>query len=212
VAASGVEPSTRYVASDSFWRDDGNGLAIVASNFPPGGIRAIAVDPTNRSQVFAIGPNRAQLASVDGGQHWALLGQETPADASSLTIGNGPARFFVGTSEHGVYASGDGLAWSNASGFVNGALPTRVVAALVYDPASGDSYVGPTGETARGALYAGTDIGLYKSIDSGVSWSSMPFHQSIVALAVGPPGLRLMIAADPEGNIYRSTDGGSTWN
>jgi photosystem II stability/assembly factor-like uncharacterized protein len=212
VAAAGVDPSARYVASDSFWRSDGTGLAIVASDLPAPGFRALAIDPTTRSKVFAIGPNQALLASDNGGEHWVRLGEETPVDATSLTIGNGPLRFYVGTSDHGVFASGDGRAWSNASGFVNGALPTRVVAALAYDPASGDSYVGPTGDTARGALYAGTDIGLFKSIDGGVSWSAMPFHQAIAALAVDSTDLRLMIVADSQGNIYRSTNGGSTWN
>jgi hypothetical protein len=212
LATSGSESSTLYAAGDSFWRDDGSGLAVVASNLPGGIARILAVEPGNARQVFAIGPNRTFLGSTDGGQHWALLGSETPANATSLTIGGSLAHFYVGTSADGVFASSDGKSWINASGFVNGALPTHVVAALVFDPASGDRFVGPTGATATGALYAGTDQGIFKSIDGGISWSAMPFHHPTVALAVGPPGVKLMIAADSAGNIYRSTDGGATWN
>lgn len=212
IATSGAEPSTLYVAGDSFWRDDGSGLAIVASNVPGGSLRALAIDPGDARRVFAIGPSRTFLASEDGGQQWGLLGSETPADATSLTMGNSQSRFYVGTTDHGVFASSDGQTWVNASGFVNGALPTRAVASVVFDPASGDRYVGPTGDTASGALFAGTDRGIFKSIDGGVSWNAMPFHQPTVALAVGPPGVHLMIAADPDGNVYRSTDGGGTWN
>jgi hypothetical protein len=212
IAASGADPTSLYIAGDSFWRDDGSGLAIVASKLPGQSVRVLAVDPGDARRVFAIGPGQSFLASVDGGQNWGVLGTETPADATSLTLGNSQARFYVGTSDHGVFASSDGQTWVNASGFVNGALPTHTVAAVVFDPASGDRYVGPTGDTASGALYAGTDQGVFKSIDGGISWNAMPFHQPTVALAVGPAGVRLMLAADPAGNVYRSTDGGATWN
>lgn len=212
VATSDTNPAVAYLAGDSLWRDEGNGPAVVTTDLAPRGIRALAVDPADIHRVFAIGPGRMFLTSADGGQHWALLGEETPADATSLAVGNSRTRFYVGTSGHGVFASGDGRAWVNASGFVNGALPTRAVAAVAFDPASGDSYVGPNGDAASGALYSGTDMGVFKSIDGGLSWSALPLHQPTVALAVGPPGLRLMIAADSVGNVYRSTDGGGTWN
>ncbi|HUX88183.1 MAG TPA: hypothetical protein VMW65_14365, partial [Chloroflexota bacterium] len=113
---------------------------------------------------------------------------------------------------HGVFASADGRSWVNANGFVNGALPTQTIYAIAFDPHSGDRYVGPSGENLTGALYVGTDVGIFKSIDQGQSWSALPLNHPIAALAVSTSGPHLMLAVDPSGQVYRSEDGGSSWN
>ena len=62
-------------------------------------------------------------------------------------------------------------------------------------------------------LYAGTDAGLFKSVDGGASWrlsSDGLETYSVYALAVdqSAPG---MLYAGAAGGIYKSTDGGTTW-
>jgi photosystem II stability/assembly factor-like uncharacterized protein len=200
-----------YAGGDGLWKSDGSGVTKITSNLPAP-IRALAVDPRDARRLLAATDNRTILASSDGGQTWGALGDNAPANITGLAFGD-PANptIFASTSGNGIFASVDGRSWSNASGFVNGALPTRNVFAIAFDPLSGDRYVGPSGQSLSGALYAATDIGIFKSIDAGVSWSPMPFHQAVVALAVAPDGSHRLLAVDANGNVYRSTDGGATW-
>jgi hypothetical protein len=210
--ASTASGGVGYLAGSGLWRIASTGIAPVQTNLPTSEVTAIAGDPDDPRRLYAIVRSRGLLASGDGGATWQLLGSGIPSDANSLALPSGAtARFFVGTTQHGVFASSDGQGWTNASGFVNGALPTHNVTAVAFDARSGDQYVGPSGQAASGALYAGTDIGVFKSIDSGLSWSSMPFHHPIVALAVAADGSHFMLALDSDGNVYRSQDGGNSW-
>lgn len=210
IGAGGDTGSSVLFAGTRLWRGNGQGVDQIATDLPVAQVRAIAVDPRDSRQAYAVVPGRGLFKSADAGNTWSLVSPNLPADATSLAI-SGDGLLFLGTAANGVFLSGDGQGWSNANGFVNGALPTRAIAAVAFDPASGDRYVGPSGETLTGALYAGTDGGLYKSIDGGRSWSALPLHHPLAALAVDPTGRHLMLAVDVNGDVYRSTDGGNSW-
>lgn len=197
-----LDGSRIYLAGSRWWMADGNGLREFSSNLPAASVRALAVDPADPNHLYAAAEGQGLLASTDAGAHWAIIGPNLPAGFTSLVVGPGQL-FFAATDGHGIFASADGREWSNANGFVNGALPTSTIRAITFDPNSGDRYVSPTGETQTGALFVGTDRGIYKSIDSGVSWSSQTFHQPIAALAVDPSGTRRMIVVGTDGNVYR---------
>jgi photosystem II stability/assembly factor-like uncharacterized protein len=210
--------SPAYLAGSAWWTGEGNQFS--ASSAAPAlvTVRALAGDGADPRRIYALtGPANTSATSLyrsdDAGQHWQLLGADAPGDADSLAL-VGPTNpiIFVGTAGHGVFASQDGRTWTNASGFVNGALPTRTITAIAFDPQSGDRFVGPTGQAFTGALYVGTDRGVYKSIDQGISWSTLGFQQPVAALAAAPDGSRLLLVADPAGRVYRSTDGGVSWN
>jgi hypothetical protein len=190
-AAAGTPPLI-YLAGSRFWRAAEAGFVPVTTDLPANGARALAVDPTDVQKMYALSAGPSLLRSVDGGAHWSSMGSDLPSDANSLALGGGggPA-FYLGTAGQGVFASVDGHAWANASGFVNGALPTRVVSAVAFDPLSGDRYVSPQGQSSTGALFAATDQGLFKSIDGGLSWGPLPLRQTIVALAAPRVTFRL---------------------
>ncbi|MGH2458245.1 MAG: zinc-ribbon domain-containing protein [Chloroflexota bacterium] len=212
VGAGTSDSSPIYLAGGHFWRGDQRGFQQVATDLPGGPVQALAVDPSDPERVYAVVAARGLFQSDDAGQHWAQLGSAVPDGVTGLVLVGGARRlFFIATSGHGVFASADGRSWTNANGFVNGALPTQTVFSLAYDPHSGDRYVSPTGDTMSGALYAGTDVGLFKSIDGGESWGPLPFRQAVAAIAVSTTGDRLMLAIDPNGNVYRSRDGGVSW-
>jgi photosystem II stability/assembly factor-like uncharacterized protein len=216
VGAIGMAADPRlgiYLAGTSLWRFDiHKGLTPIQTTLPTADVVALAVDPTDARRFYAVVQGRGLLASGDAGGTWQQVAN-LPTGANSLALApTASARYFVGTAAHGVFASSDGRSWVNASGFVNGALPTANVSAVAFDPGSGDQYVSPSGQATSGALYAATDHGVYKSIDSGISWSSMPFHRDTVALAVATDGSHLMLALDADGNVYRSKDGGNSWS
>ena len=62
-------------------------------------------------------------------------------------------------------------------------------------------------------IFAGTDHGLFRTIDSGKSWVESKkglFNQDIRALAVDPKDSRLIYAGTPKG-IFKSWDSGESW-
>lgn len=205
--------SSIYLAGTRLWRDGPNGFRPVATRLPTASVQALAVDPADANRLYALISGSGTYRSDDGGKGWTRLGTEVPSQATSLTLArDGWPLFFVGTAGHGVFASADGRSWVNANGFVNGALPTQTIYAIAFDPHSGDRYVGPSGQNSTGALYVGTDLGLFKSIDQGQSWSALPLNHPVAALAVSTSGPHLMLAVDPSGQVYRSEDGGASWN
>ena len=63
-------------------------------------------------------------------------------------------------------------------------------------------------------LYAGTDGGLYKSLDGGDHWAATDgplTGQSVTSLVFDPWTDRLRYAGTSQGGVYRSEDEGATW-
>ncbi len=112
----------------------------------------------------------------------------------------------VGTIGQGVMMSADGGgSWARAS-VRQGMHSDCIVKALVSDP------------WHPGAVYAGTDMGLYKSDDGGAAWRLLdtPMNGSMVwSIAIDPVDSSVMFAGtgtpSPPG-IFRSADGGKSWD
>jgi photosystem II stability/assembly factor-like uncharacterized protein len=65
----------------------------------------------------------------------------------------------------------------------------------------------------QSVIFAGTDHGLFRSMDSGESWVESKqglFNQDIRALAVDPKNPQLVYAGTPKG-IFKSEDQGENW-
>lgn len=111
----------------------------------------------------------------------------------------------VGTVGQGVMASvDDGESWTRAS-VRQGMHSDCIVRALLPDPRRPE------------VVYAGTDMGLYRSDDAGAKWRLLntPMEGSMVwSLAVDPVDPSIMFAGTGTPNkpgIYRSTDAGKSW-
>jgi photosystem II stability/assembly factor-like uncharacterized protein len=187
-------------------------------------VRALAVDPADADRLWLAIEGSGLFRSDDGGRTWARTATELPANATALAaVGErGPSAdrtgeglvLYLASATDGVLASADeGRSWAPASGVVNGALPTRRVSSLTFDAASGDTAVSPDGRTLRGTLYAGTEQGLFRSVDRGQSWARLSLAVPVAAIAAsGSGGAGTLLAADREGAIYRSRDRGVTWD
>lgn len=109
-------------------------------------------------------------------------------------------RVYVGTVGQSVFRSEDGgETFRRAS---NGLFPESEVRALRVDP-----------RDAR-TLYAGTDRGFYRSRDGAEHWEHVESpmdHGQIWSLAQDPREPRTLFAGVCPAALYRSPDGGDTW-
>ena len=61
-------------------------------------------------------------------------------------------------------------------------------------------------------MYVAMRDGLFKSVDAGKSWSSIGKDlKNLAAVAVNPKRPAEVYAATDEGVIFKSADGGTTW-
>ena len=111
----------------------------------------------------------------------------------------------VGTIGQGVMMSpDDGASWTRAS-VRHGMHSDAIVKCLLADPERPET------------VYAGTDLGLYRTDDAGAKWARLdtPMNGSMVwSLAIDPVDPRVMFAGTGTPStpgIHRSTDAGKTW-
>lgn len=129
--------------------------------------------------------------------------------------------YYMGTVGGGIWKSTDqGLKWTNIS---DGKLPSASasIGAIAVAPSNPKIiYVG-TGETdIRNTMIPGD--GVFKSTDAGKTWhyAGLRDTHTISAIVVDPNNPDIVYAssmghvfvADPQRGVFKSTDGGKTWN
>lgn len=166
----------------------------------------------------------AQTVPVDNSINWTSLG---PGGGGAMTaIAIDPVNddiVYVGTDLAGVFKTTDG---GQSFKFINKGLKNLVIQEIAIDSRN------------TNILYIGTEGGLYKSSDSGETWSKkvngfIPSGGSlsypVKAIAIDPNNSRVIYAGIGEahgnayvyhtttyerysqGQIYKSTNGGETW-
>lgn len=130
---------------------------------------------------------------------------------------NDPDRWIMGTTGGGVWESTDnGVSWGNVSdGWFGGSI--GAVAVAPSDP--NVVYVGQGSMDIRGNTSTGR--GVWKSVDGGRTWSFIGLRETgqIGRIEVHPKDHDLVYAAalghpfgkNPERGVFRSKDGGDTW-
>lgn len=172
---------------------------------------SIAVDPNNSSVVYC-GTNKEGLwVSTNGGESFAnVIGGENvtvvAADEASGTVNGRTKVVYAGVYGKGVYKSTDGgVTFSAISGGPLKPYRFQVMDGILY--ASGD-------RTASGDAY---NAGLFRY--TGSAWEDITPSMrgginTVGGFAVSKSNPNLIIAQGMpyrENNMYRSTDGGKTW-
>lgn len=189
-----------YVTTDggAHWQARGSG-------FPAGDTMGALVAGSDQQTLVAGSQEHGIYVSLDKGATWQTSSAGIPGKANIYTLLSDPAShtIYAAVDGVGVFASVDaGRSWTERST----GLPTHVFA-LVALPAYGVNLYGTT-------LYAGTERGLYASVDYGAHWmltGSVLATSRVLSLALDPttPG---SLYAGTDGVVLRSTDGGRNWH
>jgi hypothetical protein len=199
----GIVYASAAVASLFRSSDAGDTWADVS--LPAGPVTALAVDPTNSSNLVAANQSAA-FRSTNRGNSW--MGATASSMYSLLFAGQNSsvvygadfsATYYWGTSNRpgSLYKSTDGgSTWTShrsAFGFYRGAL--------AVDPAN------------PSILYAGS-VGVYKSENSGSTWVQKLSTPNLVVtgIVVDPRDPDTLYASIFEGGVIRSLDRGESWS
>ena len=173
-------PNTLYFGTDRLYRSDNRGTTmVVVSQAPlPARISSIGISPQN---------DNVRVIGLTSGQVFA-----TTTGSSTLTDITGPipAKYIARIA---VDPNNPNIAYLTISGFgvtfgqhvwkttnLNGAPPTWTAAGVgIPDIPVSAFAIDPDDSNI---LYAGTDIGVYRSIDGGTSWT--PFSNGLPRVAV----------------------------
>ena len=202
LAASPQNPQRLYAAGhEVFLRSDDGGQtwAPVAGALQRADIHAFAASPDDANLVYAYVANSGLQMSRDGGANWQPLAGAA-GQVTALAAGPG-GLLYAGTANEGVFESSDGGQSWQRGGLSD--FGTQITA-LSLAPGSDDVYAG---------AMMGSMTMLHRRVAGG-AWESVSFSGTnpILAIALSPHEEGLLVLADQGGRVYRSRDGGQSWN
>lgn len=138
--------------------------------------------------------------------------------ASSGVVGE-PMTYYMGTVGGGIYKTvDDGITWKNVS---DGFLKTGTVGSIAVSESNPNIVIAGMGEHAARGVMTSMGDGVYKSTDAGKTWKHIGLDKSrhISDVVIHPTNPDIIYAAvqgaqygaTSERGIYRSMDGGATW-
>lgn len=208
---------TNYTRRDFLVRAGLVGGALTVMG-PAAGQRLLAESAAASDLSNGILGGRAIDPGAYSGLRWRMLGPfrggRCPASAG---VAGRPNEFYFGSANSGVWKTIDGgRVWEP----VFDAQPVASIGAVAVAPSAPDVvYVGTGESTLRDSMGFGN--GMYKSTDAGKTWTHLGLDatQHIGRIAIDPKNPNVvfvaaigkMYAASPDRGVYRSRDGGRTW-
>ena len=153
------------------------------------------------------------------GMRYRMLGPARGGRVTTVTgVPQQPQTFYMGSTGGGIWKTTNaGQSWTNVS---DGSLATASMGSIdVADSDPNIVYAGTGSDGIRSNVSIGR--GIYKSIDAGKTWSFIGLRDmgQIGSVIVHPANPDIVLAAalgnpfkpTPERGVYRTRDGGRTW-
>jgi hypothetical protein len=226
LAVAKSNPSTIYAAAGApnggilKSTDGGTTWSFLGSSvFANHTFGALAVDPTNANVVYVAvntWPTGGVYKSTDGGQTWKLTTAAVGGTATDLVLDvNQPSTLYAGftaaaAGSNGIWKTTDGgTTWKpSSSGIAD--LPSWGYIRLAQSPSnSSDVYATVLDSNNPNGIKR------YRSTSGAAGWTAMtdlPTSEGWRIVLGVDPGNPLVVYANGDHNLYKSTDGGTTWN
>ncbi|MEO7083138.1 MAG: glycosyl hydrolase, partial [Gemmatimonadaceae bacterium] len=221
--------------------DGGKTTLPVSDAYFGGSIGALAIDEKNPDVVWSGGGEYAIRGDVsygdgvwktiDGAKTWQYMGLKETQQISRIVLDprNSDVAYVAAlghvwgaTPDRGVYKTTDGgKSWKKIL-FKNdstGAIE------LVMDPSNPDVLYSALWQAGRNPwmlISGGTGGGIYKTADAGAHWTEITHNTGLPSGIIGNVGMAIspakpnrvwaLIENEPNGGVYRSDDGGTSWS
>jgi photosystem II stability/assembly factor-like uncharacterized protein len=165
----------------------------------------------------------SMLASVDSnllkGLHWRMVGPNRGGRVTSVTgVSSQPFTFYMGVASGGVWKTTD--AGQNWFPITDGQIPLGSIGAIqVAESNPNIVYVGTGSDGLRSNVSTGR--GVYRSTDAGKTWTFVGLREvgQIGAVRIHPSNPDIvyvsavgnLFAPNAERGVFRTRDGGRTW-
>ena len=137
---------------------------------------------------------------------------------SSGVVGQ-PLTYYMGSTGGGIWKTeDDGITWKNIS---DGYLKTGTIGSIAVSESNPNIVIAGMGEHAARGVMTSMGDGVYKSTDAGKTWKHIGLDNTrhISDVIIHPSNADIIFVAaqgaqygpTPERGVYRSTDGGFTW-
>ena len=196
----------------------------------PPGARRNAILEINRMDAAARAQRRVARSAVQGSvpfalttdsANWTMIGPKPTDPATQFSTAGRISALVIDPRDSNVVYAGaaEGGIWKTTDGGVNWKPLTDdqvslATGSMALDPQSPDTiYVGTGEGNFNSDGYYG--VGILKSTDGGAAWTNIvgPFLRDYIgAIAVHPTDSEIVLCASRAGGIFRSADGGNTWN
>lgn len=181
-AAVGTEGVYKSEDGGETWQFSSTGLRS-GVNFPD-----VTVDPINNNSIYVTTENDFVYKSVNGAETWQQIrvGLASRSYSSIVVSPDNPDLLLAGSLDEGAYISTNGGEnWEFASDEI-----TDPVHSLAFDPVE------------RTIIYAGTELGMYRSTNHGVDWMQYDVFEeegAVSAIASPNSGNGTILASLPNG-------------
>ena len=162
-------------------------------------VESVAIDPVNPSVIYA-GTWHLPWKTTDGGASWQSIkdGLIDDSDVFSIIVDPKQPSIVYASACSGIYKSSNGgETFRKVEGIPSTARRTRK---LTED------------SQELNTVFAGTTEGLYRTTDAGAQWERMtPADVIVNDVYIDPNDSERVLIATDRGGIYRSDDGGKTF-
>jgi photosystem II stability/assembly factor-like uncharacterized protein len=126
---------------------------------------------------------------------WRSVGPAPPAIEASIAADTATNTVLIASLGGGILKSNDG---GKTFAAANQGLGSQIVASLAM------------AQSEPNIIYAGTDAGIYKTLDRGNTWSPTGSADFPLSMVVDPTNPNIVYAGF-NGDLEKTTDGGDTW-